>query len=127
MGSLFGAPPDQNITIDGENFTIPGTFEENLNVSKNKTVDDYYFFNTTTYTKGFINKTNYINILIFDYKGTDLDVDLINYMNGTSKKVAGEQGYMSKDSAGYTFSYSKDNKVISVQSDSEDIISSVIA
>ena len=45
LGSLFGGDPqDQTVTIDGENFTIPATFKENQNVSKNETVNDLYDF-----------------------------------------------------------------------------------
>lgn len=29
LGSLFGGPADQHITLDGENFTIPRTLKEN--------------------------------------------------------------------------------------------------
>ena len=127
LGSLFGAPPDKNITLDGETFTIPGTFKENQNVSNNGTVKDYAFFKTTEYAKGFINDTNFINILIFDYNGTELNVDLINYNNGTPKNISGEKGFLYHDGAAYTYSYAKGNKVISIQSDKESLIGPVIA
>ena len=38
LGSLFGDVPDQNITLDGETFHIPGAFKENANISDNGTV-----------------------------------------------------------------------------------------
>ena len=127
LGSLFGTPPDQNITLDGETFHIPGTFTENNNVSKNATEKDYYLFKTTEYAKGYQNDTNFINILIFDYDGTEPDKDLINYNNGTAKEISGLDGFMYSDGVGYTFSYGKDNKVISIQSDNESLIGHVIA
>ena len=127
LGSLFGVPADQNVTIDGENFTIPGTFNENLNVSKNGTVNDYYIFKCTEYARGYTNGTDYINILISDYDTTDLGDDLINYMNGTSKDISGVKGYLYKDDIGYTYSFAEDNKVISIQSDKEANIAPVIA
>lgn len=127
FGSLFGSKPDQNVTIDGITFHIPGTFEENLNVSKNVSVDDYDFFKVTNYAKGYQNNTNYINILIFEYNGTDVDTNLINYMDGTSKNINGTDGYLYFDGIGYTFSYSQGNKVISIQTDNENIIANVIA
>ena len=128
LGSFFGmTPQDQTVTIDGENFTIPGTFKENENVSKNGTVNDYYLFKCTEYGQGYINDTNYINILIFDYDTTELGDDLINYMNGTSKDISGVKGFLYSDDIGYTYSYAKDNKVISIQSDNEELIAPVIA
>ena len=127
LGSLFGSEPDQNITLDGETFHIPGTFKENLNVSKNGTVDKYYSFNTTTYERGYLNGTNYINVIIYDYEGTEPDENLINYMNGTSKNISEVKGYQYYDGVGYTFTYPVDNKVIAIQSDNEDIIAHVIA
>ena len=128
LGSMFGmAPPDQNITIDGETFTIPGTFKENENVSDNGTVSDYYVFKCTDYKQGFINDTNYINILISDYDTYNPGEDLINYMNGTSKDISGVKGFLYSDDIGYTYTYAKGNKVISIQSDNEELIAPVIA
>ena len=128
LGALFGgAPPDQNVTLDGEHFKIPGTFKENKNISKNGTVNDYVAFKSTEYAIGFKNDTNYINILISDYNTTDVGKDLINYMNGTSKDVSGVQGYIYKDDVGYTYTYGKGSKVISIQSDNESLIGPVIA
>lgn len=127
LGSIFGTPPDQNVTIDGETFHIPGTFKENQNVSKNRTVKDYYLFKSTEYAKGYTNKTNFINILIFDYNGTELDVNLINYNNGTPKNISGVKGFMYHDGTAYTYSYAKGNKVISIQTDKESLIAPVMA
>lgn len=127
IGSIFGSEPDQNVTIDGITFHIPGTFKENTNISKNGTVEEYYSFKTISYAKGYQNDTNYINILIFEYDGTDLDENLINYMDGTSKNINGTDGYLFYDGIGYTFSYAQDNKVVSIQTDNENIIANVIA
>ena len=119
LGSLFGAPADQTVTVDGENFTIPGTFKENMNVSDNGTANDYYIFKCTEYGKGYTNDTNYINILISDYNTTDL--------NGTSKDISGVKGFLYNDENGYTYTFAKENKVISIQSDDESLIAPVIA
>ncbi len=126
LGSLFGSPPDQNVTLDGETFHVPGTFKENTNISKNATVKDYSYFTTTDYAKGFKNDTNYLNILITEYKNTNAK-DFENYMNGTSKNVNGTSGYLYYDGIGYTFTYAKENKVISIQSDNEKLIARAIA
>lgn len=128
LGSLFGmAPEDQTVTIDGENFTIPGTFVENEQVNNTGTVNEYYVLKCTEYAKGYVNETNYINILISDFETTDLGDEIINYMNGTSKDISGVKGYLYSDDTGYTYSYAKDNKVISIQSDNEELIAPVIA
>ena len=117
LGSLFGAPKDKDVTLDGEN----------KEMSKNGTVRDYGSFKSKEYSRGYVNDTHYLNILIYDYNGTNLDNDLINYMNGTSKDVSGIQGFMYKDNIGYTYTYGKGTKVISIQSDKEDLIAPVIA
>ena len=69
----------------------------------------------------------YINILIFDYKGATVTDVFVNYNNGTSKTINGTKGFMYSDNVGYTFSYAKGNKVISIQSDNENLIGPVIA
>lgn len=127
IGALFGFPADQHVTIDGENFTIPGNMKEELNASVNGTEKDYVIFKSMEYEKRFLNDTHYINIEIYDYNTTDLDDDMINVMNGTSKDVSGVKGYMYHDDNGYTYSYNKESKVIVVQSNDEKLISSVIA
>lgn len=127
LGSLFGAPKDQKVVLDGENFTIPGTFKENANISDNGTVNDYYLFKSSDYKKGFTNGTSYINILITEYNNTKVGDDLVNFMNGSSKNISGVKGYIYSDDTGFTYSYSKDNKVISIQSDKEELIAPVIA
>ena len=127
LGSLFGGPADQHITIDGENFTIPGTLEENLDNSNNGTVTDYTFFTCTQYGKGYINGTDYINIMINDYDTSDISDKQVNFMNGTAKEISGQNGYLHHDNVGYTFTFLKGNKVIVIQSNDENLIAPVIA
>ena len=127
LGSLFGAPKDQKVTIDGENFTIPASFKENGNISDNGTVNDYYFFKVSDYEKGYTNGTSNITIFITDYNTTALGDEIINVMNGTAKNISGVKGFLYHDDLGYTYSYAKDNKVISIQSDKEDLIAPIIA
>jgi phage tail tube protein FII len=127
LGSLFGgSPPDQNVTVDGETFHIPGTLKENTSMSKNGTVDDYTYFTSTTYVKSYSNDTDFINILVFDYNGTDA-VNFVNYQNGTDKNVNGTQGFYYSDSAAKSFSFTKGSKVITIQSNDEKLIAPVIA
>ena len=127
LGSLFGAPADQHITLDGENFTIPGTLEENLDNSDNGTVTDYTFFTCTQYGKGYINGTDYINIMINDYDTSDISDKQVNFMNGTAKEISGQNGFLHHDNVGYTFTFLKGNKVIVIQSNDENLIAPVIA
>ena len=127
LGSLFGGPADQHITLDGENFTIPGTLEENLDNSNNGTVTDYTFFTCTQYGKGYINGTDYINIMINDYDTSDISDKQVNFMNGTAKEISGQNGYLHHDNVGYTYTFSKENKVIVIQSNDESLIAPVIA
>ena len=127
FGSLFGGPADQHITLDGENFTIPGTLEENLDNSNNGTVTDYTFFTCTQYGKGYINGTDYINIMINDYDTSDISDKQVNFMNGTAKEISGQNGYLHHDNVGYTFTFLKGNKVIVIQSNDENLIAPVIA
>ena len=127
LGSLFGGPADQHITLDGENFTIPGTLEENLDNSDNGTVTDYTFFTCTQYGNGYINGTDYINVMVNDYNITDLSDDLVNFMDGIAKEISGQDGFLYHDDVGYTYTFSKENKVIVIQSNDESLIAPVIA
>ena len=48
-------------------------------------------------------------------------------MNGTSKDINGVKGFMYSDDTGVTYTYAKDNKVISIQSDNEELIAPAMA
>ena len=127
LGSLFGGPADQHITIDGENFTIPGTLKENVANSKNGTVSDYLVFNCTEYAKQYTNDTNYINITIYELNSAVGD-SLTDFTNGTAKEISGVKGYLyHDDETGYSYTFDKGNKVITIQSNDEKLIPPVIA
>ena len=126
LGSLFGAPADQQVTLDGEKFTSPGTFKENVNASKNGTVSDYFVFNSTEYAKQFTNGTNFINITVYDFS-SDFGGNLTDFKNGTVKEISGVKGYLYHDDAGYSYTFDKGNKEIVIQSNDEKLIPPVIA
>lgn len=127
LGALFGMPADQQVTIDGENFTIPGTLKENVNNSKNGTVSDYLVFNCTEYAKQYTNDTNYINITIYELNSAVGD-SLTDFTNGTAKEISGVKGYLYHDEeTGYSYTFDKGNKVVTIQSNDEKLIPPVIA
>lgn len=126
FGSLFGGDSGQNVTLDGVTFYIPGGYEENADLAEDGTVEDYEFFTSTAYEKGYTNGDSYINVRVVEYDGTDVDEDLTNYMDGVSKTINGIGGYQYYDGIGYTFTYSMGQKVVTVQSDDADILSEVI-
>lgn len=127
LGALFGMPADQQVTIDGENFTIPGTLKENVANSKNGTVSDYLVFNCTEYAKQYTNDTNYINITIYKLNSAVGD-SLTDFTNGTAKEISGVKGYLyHDDETGYSYTFDKGNKVITIQSNDEKLIPPVIA
>lgn len=127
LGALFGMPANQQVTIDGENFTIPGTLKENVANSKNGTVSDYLVFNCTEYAKQYTNDTNYINITIYELNSAVGD-SLTDFTNGTAKEISGVKGYLyHDDETGYSYTFDKGNKVITIQSNDEKLIPPVIA
>lgn len=127
LGALFGMPANQQVTIDGENFTIPGTLKENVANSKNGTVSDYLVFNCTEYAKQYTNDTNYINITIYKLNSAVGD-SLTDFTNGTAKEISGVKGYLyHDDETGYSYTFDKGNKVITIQSNDEKLIPPVIA
>lgn len=126
LGALFGAPADQQVTIDGENFTIPGTLTENVNNSKNGTVNDYFVFNCTEYAKQYTNDTSYINITVYELT-TAVGDSLTEFTNGTAKEISGVKGYLYHDETGYSYTFDKGNKAITIQSNDEKLIPPVIA
>lgn len=126
LGFLFGTPQDQNVTIDGESFIIPGTFKENESINDTGASTDYYLFKVSDYEKGYTNGTSHINFFITEYNTTEIGDEIVNYMNGTAKDISGVKGFLYYDDSDYTYTFAKDNKVITIQSDKEDLINSAI-
>ena len=122
-----GSSADQNVTIDGVTFHIPGGYKENSSFAVNGDVEDYSSFKTTTYERGYMDGSKFINIMVIEYEGIEPDENLINFMDGSSKNINGVSGYLYNDGIAYTFTYAIGNKVISVQTTDENIIGDIIA
>ena len=126
FGSLFGGGEPQDVTLDGITFHIPDGYEENSALHDDGNLTDYTYFTSTSYERGYTNGDSYINVRVVEYDGTDVGEELANYMDGTSKTVNGVSGYQYYDGIAYTFTYSMGQKVITIQSDNEELIGDVM-
>ena len=127
LGSLTGGDEGTTVTIGGEEFTIPAGYEENTDLAVDDNVTEYSTFTSTLNEKVFDKGDDFIIIMVSEYDGTDVDDDLINFLHGESKKINDIEGFQQNDDTTFSFSYGKDNKVITVSATQEEVLNQIIA
>ena len=121
LDGLFGGE-DKNVTIGGEQFTIPSDFDENLELSYNKS---YNGINDSTvhYDKF----GGYIEISVKEYKDIDgIDASLKGFSGAVNKTISNKTGTFIKQGDECNFNYIKENKLISISTTDESYLEQVI-
>lgn len=117
---IFGGS-DQNVTIEGENFTIPSGFEENVNESYEKS---YGEFNTTY--RYYEDLTNYISITVDSYNSESGAKDVGMYDAAVNKTISHKTGHFVKQGDECMFIYRNGTKLVTVSTSDEECLQKVI-
>ena len=132
LGSLFGGSDDssqnQTVTIAGIDFNVPAGYNEDTNQSiVNQTVEENGF-TITNNLKAFINSNNtVVAILVAEYKEFNITDDIVGIVAGDAKTINNVSGYMKTDDNNYkVFSYIKDNKLVVISTNNENVIGDFI-
>ena len=118
---LFGSE-DQNVTIEGENFTIPGGYEENQDESKNVYANGI----NETY-KEYDDFADYISITIDVYDSEDDIKDIAVYDSTVNKTICNKTGYFNQQGDIYSFSYIHGKKLVTIGTSDESNLEKVLA
>lgn len=131
LGSLFGgedaASETQNVTIDGINFTIPSSFEENKSMELVDAPMETIGIEYTVNEKTFADSKNIVSILVGDYGDYKMSDDVLELMGGEKTTMNGVDGYLGQKDGFHTFTYSKDDKLVAIVSTSSEIIGDFLA
>ena len=123
LGSFFG-DSDETVTIDGFDFNIPAGFKENPDYAIDNETDggDSYIMNGKSYEKG----SSVFVILVTEYDGMDVDDEIVSLVGGDPFTVNDVDGYLKEDGEYYVFSYAKDNKLVVISANDQDLFKDVV-
>ena len=122
LASVSSAAADENVTIDGIDFAVPGGFtedpaQETVNEQHSKSGVEF-----VTNGKLFEKGDTIVALLVADYKDFKVTDDIIASVGADAKTVNGVDGYIRQDGHYYVFSYEKDGKLVSISANDEDAI-----
>lgn len=114
---------NETVTIDGFDFNIPAGFKEDANYSaeneKTSIGSVSYTFNQKLFEKGSIA----VSILVANYGENKVTDEIVKSIGGKKATINGIDGYSDKKDDIYIFSYAKDDKLVTITSTDEKIIS----
>ena len=129
LGSLFGgddSSENQTVTIAGIDFNVPAGFSEDTNYSAvNQTVDESGV-SITNNLKTFVNNNTVVAVLVAEYKDFNITDDIVGIVAGDAKTINNVSGYLSTDGNYKVFSYVKDNKLVVISTNNENVIGDFI-
>ena len=126
FGSLLGGEENETVTIDGIDFNIPEGFTEDPN---HETVNQTnqqgtitYITNGKLYEKG----NTIVTMLVADYGEYKVTDEIAGSVGGDAKTINNVNGYMSQNDEFYVFDYAKNNKLVVISANDENVISDFI-
>lgn len=126
FGSILGGEENKTVTIDGVDFNIPEGFKEDPN---HETVNQTnqqgtitYITNGKLYEKG----NTIVTMLVADYGEYKVTDEIASSVGGDAKTINNVNGYMSQNDEFYVFDYAKDDKLVVISANDEDVISDFI-
>lgn len=121
LSDLLGEE-NQTVQIDGIDFNIPAGFEEDasqesINEDKSSSGIDYIINGKT-----FIKDGTVVSIIVADYGEYKVTDDVLSAVGENKTTINDVDGYISYDGGFYIFNYAKNDKMIIITSDVEDVI-----
>ena len=110
----------QDIQVDGITFSIPDTFKENEDMKINENNDGIIYK-----SKFFENEENYIQIDVMYSTSYFDENEVAKDIGGQETKMLGYDGYYNDLDDVYSFTFVKDNKLISVYTSDYDLLNEI--
>lgn len=118
---------DETVAIDGINFTVPDGFSEDAsNGYVNEQREEAgltYVVNGKLYEKG----NTVMAIIVSDYGDYKVTDDVVKAVGGEAKTINGQSGYLKEDNGFKVFSFEKNDKLVAMSTNDENIIGDFIA
>ncbi|MBR2664870.1 MULTISPECIES: hypothetical protein [Methanobrevibacter] len=123
---LMGGDSNETVTINGFDFNVPAGFEEDANYSKENESASVGVIDYTYDQKLFEKGPVAVSILVADYGENKVTDDVVAAIGGNQTTIAGIDGYLDYNNGIYSFNYAKNDKLVTITSSDEDVISDFI-
>ena len=126
LGSLLGGGGNETVTIDGIDFNIPEGFTEDPDEATDNETNEQsgitYITNGKLYEKDGI----YVALLVADYGEYKVTDEIAKTVGGEATTINNVSGYLSTDGEYSVFNYAKDDKLVVISANDEDVIADFI-
>lgn len=126
LGSLLGSDANETVTIDGIDFNIPeGFIEDPKEATINETNEQSgitYITNGKVYEKDGV----IVALLVADYGEYKVTDEIAGAVGGEATTINNVDGYLSTDGIYKVFNYAKDDKLVVISANDEDVIADFI-
>lgn len=117
--SMLSPTASQEVQVDEVSFTIPDTYAENADLDTSEEESQM-----TYKSKYFDDGENSIQIDVMRSKDVDVK-DVAEEMGGEKKNMLGYDGYYEELSDAYSFTFVKDNSLITIYTSSYDVFNQI--
>ena len=126
LSSLLGGGGNETVTIDGIDFNIPEGFTEDPDeATVNETNEQSgitYITNGKLYEKDGI----YVALLVADYGEYKVTDEIAGVVGGEATTINNVSGYLTTEGVYKVFNYAKDDKLVVISANDEDVIADFI-
>ena len=126
LGSLLGGGGNETVTIDGVDFNIPEGFTEDPDEATDNETNEQsgisYITNGKVYEKDGI----YVALLVADYGEYKVTDEIAGAVGGEATTINNVSGYLTTDGIYKVFNYAKDDKLVVISANDEDVIADFI-
>lgn len=126
FSDLFGGGENQTVEVDGIEFNVPAGYNENVSeqiINQKQSISGLdYVTNGKFFEKG----STTVLLYVADYGDYKVDESIVEAVGGTKTTINGVDGYLNHDGSYYSFNYPKNDKLVVVTSNDEDVIGDFI-
>ena len=127
LGSLLGGGDEnETVTIGGIDFNIPAGFTEDTNESTLDEMNEVSGITYTTNGKLYEKDDTYVALLVADYGDYKVTDDVAKSVGGEEKTIKNVKGYLTTDGEYTVFHYAKDDKLVVISANDENVIADFI-
>lgn len=126
LDSIFGGGGNETVTIDGIDFNIPEGFTEDVNESTDNETNEEGGITFITNGKLYEKDGIYVALLVADYGEYKVTDDIAKAVGGDAVTINNVSGYLSTDGIYKVFNYAKNDKLVVISANDEDVISDFV-
>ncbi|WP_406534198.1 hypothetical protein [Methanobrevibacter sp.] len=130
LGSILSGDEDaaenETVTIDGIDFNIPAGFTEDPAHATDNQTNQQGGITYITNGKLYENNDTIVALLVADYGEYKVTDEIAQSVGGEAETINNVSGYLTTDGIYKVFNYAKDDKLVVISANDEDVIADFI-